>query len=178
MTLDYRDLFTVMHPGFFEKPWIRSIDPGEVFSEMILELKETRPLPPVQTAEGIRYGLLEGDRTGFYEAVERVVPSWVPIYRDSSDPVLCGFENGRVVSFCLLEEMTSYRGLRIGGPGCVGTVPEARGRAVGLRMVQLATEHFRREGYDLSYIHYTGVDHWYARLGYRTVLRWTRDGIC
>ena len=34
----------------------------------------------------------------------------------------------------------------------------------------------RQEGYDISYIHYTGVAPWYAKLGYRTFLRWTRNG--
>ena len=33
------------------------------------------------------------------------------------------------------------------------------------------------EGFDLSYIHYTHLEHWYAKLGYRTILRWDRQGI-
>ena len=51
------------------------------------------------------------------------------------------------------------------------------GAVDGLRMVQLATEELKRMGYDLSYIHYTSVGHWYARLGYETVVRWNRDGV-
>ena len=35
----------------------------------------------------------------------------------------------------------------------------------------------KEEGYDLSYIHYTGVAPWYAKLGYRTILKWDRHGI-
>ena len=33
------------------------------------------------------------------------------------------------------------------------------------------------EGYDLSYIHYTGVAPWYHKLGYNAILKWDRDGI-
>ena len=33
------------------------------------------------------------------------------------------------------------------------------------------------EGYDLSWIHYTAVGHWYAKLGYETVVRWNCKGI-
>ncbi len=178
MTVDWKDAFTVMHPGFFEQQQIRDMPAGHVCSELVLDLKTYEPLPPVRVPEGIRFGLWEGDPGPLYEAVGSVVESWVPIYKTIGDPFLCAFENGQPVSFCILENMKSYRGLRIGGPGCVGTVPAARGKAIGLRMVQLATEHFQREGYDYSYIHYTGVDHWYAKLGYQTVLRWTKDGFC
>ena len=46
-----------------------------------------------------------------------------------------------------------------------------------LRMVQLATACLQESGYDLSWIHYTHVGHWYARLGYRTVIRWNAHGV-
>ena len=36
---------------------------------------------------------------------------------------------------------------------------------------------FRDRGFDIAYIHYTHIDHWYAKLGYKTVLRWNRDGV-
>ena len=39
------------------------------------------------------------------------------------------------------------------------------------------TEILKNEGYDLSYIHYTGVADWYARLGYQSILQWTSQGI-
>ena len=53
---------------------------------------------------------------------------------------------------------------------------KVRAKGIGLRMVQSATAMLAAEGYDIGYIHYTGVGPWYARLGYRTVLRWNRDG--
>ncbi len=177
MELDWKRLFEEMHPGFFERENIRAIDPDSIHSEMILPLKSTVPMPPVPVRDSVRYAYWDGDPEPLYRAVEKVVPAWVPIYRESSDRVLCGTENGEILCFCMVEDMGTHMGLRIAGPGCVGTVPEARRQGVGLRMVQLATEILRIENRDLSYIHYTGVAPWYAKLGYRTVLRWKRDGI-
>ncbi|MBR5226313.1 MAG: GNAT family N-acetyltransferase, partial [Clostridia bacterium] len=69
------------------------------------------------------------------------------------------------------------QGLRIGAPGCVGTIPAYRRQGIGLKLVQNATAILKQRGYDLSYIHYTGVGHWYARLGYQTILKWNAQGI-
>ena len=108
--------------------------------------------------------------------MRRVDPGWPEIYRPG-DSVYCAFDGERIASFCLLEEMGTYDGVRIGGPGCVGTLPEYRRRGIGLKMVQNATALLREAGCDLGYIHFTGVAGWYARLGYRTVLRWSKAGI-
>ena len=35
----------------------------------------------------------------------------------------------------------------------------------------------KEEGYNYSYIHYTYVAQWYEKLGYETVLKWTKNGI-
>lgn len=169
-------MFLVMHPGFFERANIRQIDPEDVYEEMILDLKAYQPAPTVPVKGGIQFRLWTESKDPLVQAVQKVDPDWVSIYESSQAPVLCGLGGDRICSFCLLEAMRSYQGLRIGGPGCVGTIPEARGRGIGLRMVQLATEYFWREGYDLSYIHYTGVARWYAKLGYRTILTWNRNG--
>ena len=66
--------------------------------------------------------------------------------------------------------------LKIGGPGCVGTVPEFRDRGLGLTMVKNATQILKEEGFDYSYIHYTHVAKWYATLGYKTIMRWNKSG--
>ena len=99
-------------------------------------------------------------------AEQGAVPQWY-----------CAFDGEKVVSFCILDEMGICQGLRIAGPGCVGTVPAYRKKGIGLKMVQNATAILKDRGYDISYIHYTQVGHWYARLGYRTVLRWNCRGI-
>ena len=68
--------------------------------------------------------------------------------------------------------------IKIGGPGCVGTLPEYRNKGVGLSMVKYATQILKNEGFDYSYIHYTHISEWYSKLGYKTVLQWTKNGIC
>ena len=73
--------------------------------------------------------------------------------------------------------MGHFNGLNIGGPGCVGTIPEYRRRGIGLEMVRLATEILRNDGFDLSWIHYTHLEHWYMKLGYKPVLKWNSSSI-
>ena len=69
------------------------------------------------------------------------------------------------------------RELKIGGPGCVGTLPEYRKKGIGLTMVKKVTEILKEEGYDYSYIHFTGVAPWYEKLGYETILKWNKHGL-
>ena len=68
------------------------------------------------------------------------------------------------------------RKVRVGGPGCVGTLPAYRRRGIGLKMVEKATQILKERGFDYSYIHYTGVGPWYAKLGYELILQWDKHG--
>ena len=175
--MNYRDLFHSMHPGFFEEEEIRSQSEEDVFVEQLMLLKDfsvdalSLPCP-----EGINFGIAKGRGEELAQAVAKVAEDWVQYFGDDS-LVFCAFENDRIVSFCCLDDMGTHQGLRISGPGCVGTIPECRGRGIGLRMVQLATEYLRQHGFDASYIHFTHIGHWYAKLGYETILKWNRDGI-
>ena len=168
-------LFAQLFPGFFEDPGIRALPAGETFVEMILPLREGA-LRPAPQPDGITFGIYDGEHAPLLEAVREVEPDWVQ-YFGNGDRVLCGFDGSRPVSFCLLSDFGRYGDLHIGGPGCVGTLPAYRGRGIGLSMVAEATALLRAEGFDLSYIHYTHLEHWYAKLGYRTILRWDRQGI-
>ena len=69
------------------------------------------------------------------------------------------------------------REYKIGGPGCVGTLPEFRNKGIGLTMVRNVTQILKAEGYDYSYIHFTGIAQWYEKLGYKTCVRWNKNGI-
>ena len=131
---------------------------------------------PLHCPEGITFGLYTGDLAPLHDAVRLVDADWVQ-YFDGKAPVFCAFDGGQVVSFCIVDDMGVHEGLHIGGPGCVGTVPAYRRLGIGLKMVLLATAMLKAQGYDLSYIHYTQVGRWYARLGYETVLRWNSAGI-
>ena len=172
---DGPDLFAHLFPGFFEDPGIRALPAGETFVEMILPLREG-VLRPAPQPDGITFGIYDGEHALLLEAVREVEPDWVQ-YFGNGDRVLCGFDGTKPVSFCLLSDFGRYRGLRVGGPGCVGTLPAYRGRGIGLSMVAEATALLGAEGFDLSYIHYTHLERWYAKLGYRTILRWDRQGI-
>ena len=87
------------------------------------------------------------------------------------------FDGEMIVAFCSLTDMGRFHGLHIGGPGCVGTIPEFCGQGIGLEMVRLATETLRQDVFDLSWIHYTHLAHWYMKLGYQPVLQWNSNGI-
>ena len=177
MRIDYADMFHALHPGFFDEESIRALPPEEVFEEQILDLKSFRtdaidlPCP-----EPITFGLYAGDLETLRRAVGLVDDDW-PQYFNEGDRVYCAYDGQQIVSFCILDEFGEYQQLRVGGPGCVGTIPAYRQQGIGLKLVQNATAILRDEGYDLSYIHYTHVGHWYARLGYQTILRWNGRGL-
>lgn len=174
--MNYADLFRRLHPGFFDKPYIRELPEDEVYDEQIIDLRTWQEGAPVKCPAHITFGFFEGDFAALQTAVREVEDDWVQ-YFHPGDRVFCAFDGDRVVSFCLLDDCGEYEGLRIGAPGCVGTIPAYRKQGIGLRMIQMATAILREEGYDLSYIHYTYVGHWYARLGYKTVVRWNANGI-
>ena len=175
--MDYAEMFHTLHPGFFEMEGIRSLPKEYVFDEQILELSAFSPEEvQLECPAHITFGVYEGNFAALQAAIRQVDEDWVQ-YFHPGDRVFCAFDGDRVVSFCLLGEFGRYQGLRIGGPGCVGTIPEYRRQGIGLKMVQQATAMLKQEGFDLSYIHYTHVGHWYARLGYRTVVRWNSRGI-
>jgi len=174
--IDYKKLFEHMHPDFFEKEYIRNIPEGEIYSEMVLKPDSFDPgIYGKKFAGNITFGVYDGDLNRLHDAVEKVIPHWIPFFTEYSE-VYCGYVDGLVASFCMIEDMGTYEEngvtYKIGGPGCVGTLPEYRNLGIGLTMVRDVTNIFKERGYDLSYIHYTGVPQWYAKLGYRTVLTW------
>ncbi len=174
--LDWREMFLSLFPGFFEGLAARNLPEEWVYEEMALDLSafsEDAHVLPVP--EGITFGAYHGDMEALRRAVGSVDESWVRYY-DRPDRVFCALAGEEPVSFCLVEGMGEYGGLRVGGPGCVGTVPEYRRRGIGLSMVNRATGLLKAQGFDVSWIHYTGVAPWYAKLGYRTVLRWNARG--
>lgn len=182
---DYGELFNHMHPGFWSREDIVGLTEDKSFDEMILYLRGfDRPQISFGgksiDAQDITFGYFEGDFDNFLLKVKSVEESWIQYYKPT-DRIFCGFVNGEVVSFCMVEDMGEHEyfghKLKIGGPGCVGTIPEYRRLGIGLEMIRRVTLILKKEGYDISYIHYTGVSDWYAKLGYRTVLSWNKEGI-
>lgn len=177
MNTSYTDMFHTLYPRFFASESIRSLPPEHVFEEQILDLHSfCADQVHIPCPEHITFGLYSGNIGALRDAVRQVDADW-PQYFGEGDQIYCAYEGDQVVSFCLLDEFGRYDGMRIGGPGCVGTLPSHRGQGIGLRLVQNATAILKESGFDLSYIHYTSVGHWYARLGYRTILRWNARGV-
>ena len=173
----YTELFNSLHPDFFREESVRALPADHVFTELVMDLREERPSAvPFQCADGITFGEYHGDIENLRKAVSRVDEDWVQ-YFNEGERFYCAFDGERIIAFCGLADMGRFQGLHIGGPGCVGTIPEYRKRGIGLEMVRLATETLRRDGFDLSWIHYTHLEHWYMKLGYQPVLRWNSSGI-
>lgn len=177
------ELFNQMHPNHFKMDYITEMQTEENFDEQILNLSDFDvnsleiPVP-----EGTTFGWYKGDGEKLFSAVNQVDESWsqFDIFK-TGERVFCGFLNGELASFCVVEDMGTCnlgeRKIKVGGPGCVGTVPAFRRKGIGLKMVQLATQILKEEGYEISWIHWTGVGKWYARLGYQTVFTWNKHGI-
>ena len=173
-------LFHSMHPGFFERDYIKTIPDDTVFDELILALDSfDGSIYTKEFGDDISFGMYSGDHNALLDIVAQVDKAW-PGYFGKEDRVYCGYVNDKPVSFCIIEDMGTHeingKMCRTGGPGCVGTLPEYRNRGIGLMMVNRATQILKDEGYSYSYIHYTHIPKWYAKLGYEPLIRWTKNG--
>ena len=128
--MDYRALMDSVSPGFFEREYIRRLPPEDVSSEMILDLKTFDGGIKINCPEEIRFGFYHGDPGALHAAVAEVDDGWVQ-YFNLGSRCFCAFDSETVVSFCLLDDMCRFDGLRVSGPGCVGTVPQYRGHGPG-----------------------------------------------
>lgn len=174
--MNYAEMFQALQPGFFEKEYIRTLPEDEIYVEQVIDLHTWQEGEPVDCPAHITFGFYQGDIEALQSAVREVEDDWAQWF-GKGDHVYCAFDGDKVVSFCILDGFGEYEGLKVGAPGCVGTVPSYRKQGIGLRMVQKATAILKERGYDVSWIHYTAVGHWYAKLGYKTVVRWNCKGI-
>lgn len=174
-------LFNCLHPDFFESESIRDLPEEYVFDEMILSLNEFDIHKYDKKFDGdVSFGFYDGDLDELKKAVEKVEEHWASYFNEKGR-IFCGYVNGKVASFCLVDDMGIHkineRALKIGGPGCVGTLPEYRDKGIGLTMVKHVTQILKKEDCDYSYIHYTYVAPWYEKLGYKTSIKWNRNGV-
>lgn len=178
---DFILLFDRIHPNFFKSEGIRGMSEDEVFDEMLLPLDEFDiNIYDKKFGDNVSFGIYNGDFDELKKAVRKVESDWVQFFNED-DRVYCGYIDGKVASFCIIDDKGTYdingREVRIGAPGCVGTLPEYRDKGVGLTMVKHVTQILKEEGFDYGYIHFTYVAPWYAKLGYKTVIRWNKNGI-
>ncbi len=175
--MNYKQLFDDMFPGFFQNAGIAEMPEDWMFSELVMDLRNTRPAETsFAYPDGVSFCQYHGRFDMLQDAVRDVEDDWVQFFHEST-PVFCALDRDRIVSFCILSDWGLHHGLRIGGPGCVGTVPAYRQRGIGLEMVRRATNLLEAKGFDLSWIHHTHLDGWYQKLGYQTVLKWNSKGI-
>ena len=175
--MNYRKMFNNMHPGFFDDSGIKGMPKDWTFSELIMDLRNDSPREVVpHCPENITFGEYKGDISQLKKAVYEVDEDWVQYFGEWSR-VFCAFDQDKVVAFCILSDWGMQDNLKVGGPGCVGTIPEYREKGIGLELVRRATDLLKKDKYDISWIHYTHLENWYKKLGYKTVLKWNSDGI-
>lgn len=174
-------LFNSMHPNFFEEADIQALPDKWIFDEMALSLDKFDPDKYDRKLDNrISFGYYQGDIAEIKRAVEKVDSNW-PQYFTEKQRIYCGYIDGKIASFCTIADLGTHyingREVKVGGPGCVGTIPEYRDKGIGLTMVKHVTRILKEEGYDYSYIHYTSEASWYQKLGYKTTIRWTGKGV-
>lgn len=177
-------LLEQIHPNFFNRSDIKNIpEDWGCFEEMVLELKDFYPCAYKSTTlpANVTFHHFAGAKEQLLAAVDSVDKGWPEFYTDDAE-IFTAEVDGEIASFCLIEDFGIHefngKSVKVGGPGCVGTVSKYRKKGIGLEMVRQVTSILKDRGYDISYIHWTGVPDWYAKLGYKTVLKWNCHGIC
>lgn len=131
-------------------------------------------IPPCP--DGTSFGYIEKDEhVSLLRAVEAVDTDWVRYFTYGS-PIFAAKLDGKIAGFCMIDEnadtvISSGRN-NVGSIGCVGVVPEMRKNGIGLAMVAEAVQIVRNDGCTDAFIHYTYLDKWYGRLGFKTFLRY------
>ena len=101
---DYITLLDSMYPNFFEKETVRNMSEEWICDEMILALEEFRPEKyEKEFDDRISFGYYEGDLEELKKEVRRVVEYWAESY-NGKHRIFCGYMDGKVVSFCLIED--------------------------------------------------------------------------
>ena len=178
---DYILLLKNIYPDHFEREVVRGLPDDLVFEEMILALSEFDIKKyDKKLNDNITFGFYDGDIDELRNNVKKVVEYWADSF-SKNDRIYCGYIDGKIASFCRIKDMGAYtingHEIKIGGPGSVGTLLEYRNRGIGLTMVKNVTQILREEGYDYSYIHFTGIPAWYEKLGYKTSIKWNKNGV-
>ena len=177
--MDMLELFDSLYPDFFKIGSVKSLPDNAVYEEMALTLGDKSFEREEELGEDISFGVYDGDVDTLKAAVTKVDRDWVQYFDGAR--VFCGYCGGKIASFCIVDDMGEHilngQSVKVGGPGCVGTVPEFRRKGIGLAMVARVTKLLADEEFDISYIHYTGVADWYAKLGYKTFAKWNRNGL-
>lgn len=131
-------------------------------------------IPPCPN--NVTFGYIDEDRKAeLFEAVEKVSADWVQYFTFDS-PIFAALADGKIASFCIVDinadTIITTDKNTVGIVGCVGTVPEHRRKGIGLAMVANAMQDLKSKGCNEIFIHYTYLDWWYGRLGFKTFLHY------
>ncbi|MHB8129557.1 MAG: GNAT family N-acetyltransferase [Mobilitalea sp.] len=112
------------------------------------------------------------DKSDLLFAVTEVDEDWVKYY-EYDIPIYVAMEQGKCVGFTILSyndiTLCSNGHNNVGKVGCVGVIPSKRNCGIGIALVAYATNELKKNGCDESYIHYTYLDKWYGKLGYKPI---------
>lgn len=130
------------------------------------------PSCPAETA----FGYIEkNEYNDLLCAVREVDTDWVQYFTPES-PIFAARLNGKIAGFCMIDEnadtIISNGSNNVCSIGCVGVVPEMRKNGIGLSVVAEAARIAKQDGCTDAFIHYTYLDKWYGRLGFKTFLRY------
>ncbi|MCM1330047.1 MAG: GNAT family N-acetyltransferase [Ruminococcus sp.] len=131
-------------------------------------------IPPCPDNVTFEY-ISEDRREELLAAVKNVNEGWVRHFAPDS-PVFAALADGKIASFCIVyvnaDTVISTAENSVGVIGCVGTVPEERRKGIGLAMVAHAMQDAKNKGCNEIFIHYTYLDWWYGKLGFKTFLHY------
>lgn len=135
---------------------------------------ERLDIPPCP--DNVTFGYISEDRKAeLLTAVEKVSEEWIQYFTFDS-PIFAAEVDGKIVGFCIVDinadTFISTDKNSVGVVGCVGTVPEYRRKGIGLAMAANAVQDAKLKGCDEIFIHYTYLDWWYGRLGFKTFLHY------
>lgn len=133
--MNYTELFNSLYPGFFLEESIRAMSRDWVFTELVMDLRgDVTNVTLPRCLNGITFGEYHGKLAALRDAVHQVDEDWVQYFVEGCR-YYCAFDGERIVAFCNLADMGRFQGVHIGGPGCVGTIPEYREQGIGLEVV-------------------------------------------
>lgn len=173
---DRSDFASATRNSFFGHRGYRS-ESGCIEMKMRSENFDPDKLDIPPCPDGTSFVLAEsGDMENLLRAVEAVDTDWAQ-YFTAERPVLIAKLGGETAGFCIIEEnadtVISSGENNVGSIGCVGVIPQMRGKGIGLAMVAEAMRRLKQNGCTDAFIHYTYLDRWYGRLGFKTFLRYS-----
>lgn len=155
---------------------------GYTAAESCIEMKMSlgdfhfrkQDIPPCP--DGTSFGYIEKNEfSELLRAVEAVDADWVQYFTPES-PIFAAKFEGKIAGFCMIDQnadtVISSGSNNVCSIGCVGVTPEMRKKGIGLAMVAEAVDTAKRDGCTDAFIHYTYLDKWYGKLGFKTFLRY------